>query len=166
VSFAQELTALGGKVFTAASVEAARDYIARVVTERGGPAVAARRPAVEQLGLANVSWLGAGPAVAEAGVGITQADYALADTGTLVVFSEPGEGRALSLLPPVHIAILPESRILRGLDELLEREPRFPERSSAMVFITGPSRTADIEKTLTVGVHGPGEIHCVIMQGR
>src|ERR1039458_7040745 len=56
----------------------------------------------------------------EVQLGITQADYALADTGTLVVFSEAGEGRTLSLLPPVHVAVVEESRILAGLDERSE----------------------------------------------
>jgi L-lactate dehydrogenase complex protein LldG len=59
--------------------------------------------------------------------------------------------------------VIEEAQILAGLDELMEREPRFPERSSAMIFITGPSRTADIERTLTVGVHGPGELHVVVL---
>ncbi len=160
--FAEELGALGGKVYAATDSAAARDYIEGLVRDRGGPALAARRPAVERLGLRGVDWQGARPP-AEAAIGITQADYALADTGTLVLYSAAGEGRALSLLPPVHVAVLEESRILEGLDEFLAREPNFPERSSAWIFITGPSRTADIEKTLTVGVHGPGELHVVVV---
>jgi L-lactate dehydrogenase complex protein LldG len=163
VSFAQEFQALGGKLFEAADDAAARDYIERLVQERGGPAIAARRPAVERLGLRGIAWYAGRQDLASANIGITQADYALANTGTLVVFSESGEGRALSLLPPVHVAVLERSRILASLDELLEREPDFPARSSAMVLITGPSRTADIERTLTVGVHGPGELHVVLL---
>ena len=162
MSFAAELMALGGKVFTASDATTARDYIERLIGERGGPALAARRPAVERLGLRGVQWQGDRPP-AEAAIGITQADYALADTGTLVLFASPGEGRALSLLPPIHVAVLEASRILPGLNELLAREPNFPERSSAMIFITGPSRTADIESTLSVGVHGPGELHVVVL---
>ncbi len=160
--FTAELTALGGHVFVAPDVAQARDYIEKLMLERGGPARAATRPAVTRLGLPPMPTDGL---LSDVKVGVTQADYALADTGTLVVFSEAGEGRTLSLLPPVHVAVLEESRILASLDELMEREPRFPERSSAMIFITGPSRTADIERTLTVGVHGPGELHVVVLSG-
>jgi len=158
--FNRELTALGGHVFEAADVASARTYIEKLVSERGGGARVAKRPAVTRLQLENVD---SGCALSDIKIGITQADYALADTGTLVMFAEAGEGRALSLLPPIHIAVLEESRILAGLDELMEREPNFPARASAMVFTTGPSRTADIERTLTVGVHGPGELHVVIV---
>lgn len=159
--FQAELSQLGGKVFLAPDAGAAREYIANTVRERGGPVRTASRAAVEKLGLEQYEE----SPLAAVHIGITQADYALADTGTLVVFSQPGEGRALSLLPPVHIAVLEESRILAGLDELIAREPNFPELSSAMIFITGPSRTADIEKTLSVGVHGPGELHVVVVGG-
>ena len=159
--FTAELTALGGHVLTT-DAPGARAYIEKLVAERGGPARAARRPAVTRLDLNTEAFAGA---LSNVQIGITQADYALADTGTLVVFSEVGEGRSLSLLVPVHVAILEEPRILASLDELMEREPNFPERSSAMVFITGPSRTADIERTLTVGVHGPGELHVLIVSG-
>jgi L-lactate dehydrogenase complex protein LldG len=162
-AFAQEFAALGGKLFQAPDAAAARDYIERLVRERGGPAVAARRPAVEGLGLREVTWFTAGQSIAAVNIGITEADYALANTGTLVMFSQPGEGRALSLLPPIHVAVLEASRVLASLDQLLEREPDFPSKSSAMVLITGPSRTADIERTLTVGVHGPGELHVVLL---
>src|SRR5678816_2265328 len=94
-----------------------------------------------------------------AAVGITGADYCLADTGTLVMLSSREEARLISLLPPIHVAVVSAGRILSGLDELLTALPLPAEQSSSMVLITGPSRTADIEQILVRGVHGPGEIH-------
>ena len=88
---------------------------------------------------------------------------ALADTGTLVVMSS-AEPRLASLLPPVHIAVIESSRILSGLDELLTKVPLPADSSASMVLITGPSRTADIEQILVRGVHGPGELHVVIVE--
>jgi L-lactate utilization protein LutC len=96
-------------------------------------------------------------------VGITSADYALADTGTLVMIASPEEARMISLLPPAHIAVLPAERILSGLDELFSVLPRPAEQTSSMVLITGPSRTADIEQILVRGVHGPGQISVVVV---
>lgn len=99
---------------------------------------------------------------ATADIGITSADYALADTGTLVMLSSPREARMISLLPPAHIAVLPRERLLSGLDELFSVLPNPAEATSSMVLITGPSRTADIEQILVRGVHGPGQITVVI----
>jgi L-lactate dehydrogenase complex protein LldG len=98
-----------------------------------------------------------------AACGITGADYALADTGTLVMLASPQEARMISLLPPMHIAIVARDRLLTGLDELLKVLPHPAEQTSSMVLITGPSRTADIEQILVRGVHGPGEIHVVVI---
>jgi L-lactate utilization protein LutC len=95
--------------------------------------------------------------------GITSADYALADTGSLVMISSPNEARMISLLPPAHIAVVPRERLLTGLDELFTLLPKPADISSAMVIITGPSRTADIEQFLVRGVHGPGTIHAVLV---
>ncbi len=100
---------------------------------------------------------------AAADVGITSADYALANTGTLVMISSPQEARLVSLLPPAHIAIVPRDRILTGLDELLTLVPDPAAVTSSMVLITGPSRTADIEQILVRGVHGPGQITVLIV---
>jgi L-lactate utilization protein LutC len=99
---------------------------------------------------------------AAADVGITSADYALADTGTLVLLSSPREARMISLLPPAHIAVVPRARILTGLDELFSLLPNPAEATSSMVLITGPSRTADIEQILVRGVHGPGVLSVVV----
>jgi L-lactate dehydrogenase complex protein LldG len=96
-------------------------------------------------------------------IGITSADYVLADTGTLVMLASPQEARMVSLLPPAHIAVVPADRILTGLDELFTVLPRPAEQSSSMILITGPSRTADIEQILVRGVHGPGQIMVVIV---
>jgi L-lactate dehydrogenase complex protein LldG len=102
-------------------------------------------------------------AVAATEVGITSADYALADTGSLVFFTESNESRLLSLLPPCHIAVIEASCIVPSLDDVLRLRPLPGETSSAMVVITGPSRTGDIEMRLVRGVHGPGEIHVIIV---
>jgi L-lactate dehydrogenase complex protein LldG len=102
-------------------------------------------------------------AIAQTEVGITSADYALADTGSLVIFTESNESRLLSLLPPCHIAVIESSRILASLDDVFRLRPLPGADSSAMVVITGPSRTADIEMRLVRGVHGPGEIHVIVI---
>jgi L-lactate utilization protein LutC len=103
-------------------------------------------------------------AMAVTDVGITSADYALADTGSLVIFTESHEPRLLSLLPPCHIAVIESSRIVPSLDDVFRLRPLPGAESSAMIVITGPSRTADIEMRLVRGVHGPGEIHVIIIE--
>ncbi|HTB13198.1 MAG TPA: lactate utilization protein [Bryobacteraceae bacterium] len=103
-------------------------------------------------------------AIAFVEVGITSADYGLADTGSLVMFTESHESRLLSLLPPCHIAVIRSSQIVPSLDDVFRLRPLPGERSSAMVVITGPSRTGDIEMRLVRGVHGPGEIHVIIVE--
>ncbi len=99
-----------------------------------------------------------------ADAGVTSVDYGIAETGSLVVLAAPGNGRAVSLLPLVHIAVLRASDIVYELGALFERIKReHGKLPSATTFITGPSRTADIELVLTVGVHGPRELHLVLL---
>ena len=95
-------------------------------------------------------------------------DAAIAESGTLLVLSGPGRGRLASLLPPIHIAILPADRIVRSLPDafgLLAARygSAFVQERSNITLISGPSRTADIEQSLTLGVHGPKELHVVIV---
>lgn len=105
-------------------------------------------------------------ALFDADVGITSADYAIADTGTLVLRSGGERHRLTSLLPPVHVCLLNARRILGSMGDLLalfdergEARERLPQ---ALTFITGPSRTADVEQTLALGVHGPHELHVLL----
>ena len=95
------------------------------------------------------------------GAETSEAIYGLADTGSVVLAASADEPRARSLLPLAHVSLLREDRILPGLAELFERvEGELP---SALAIVTGPSRSADIEQSLTVGVHGPGEEHVVLI---
>jgi len=95
------------------------------------------------------------------GAGVSRALYGLADTGSVVLASSPEEPRARSLLPAVHVSLLAEDRILPGLAELFDALGG--ELPSALAIVTGPSRSADIEQKLVVGVHGPGEVHVVLL---
>jgi L-lactate dehydrogenase complex protein LldG len=95
------------------------------------------------------------------GAGVSQALYGLADTGSVVLAPSPEEPRANSLLPASHITLLAEDRILPGLPELFEAVGG--NLPSALAIVTGPSRSADIEQKLVVGVHGPGEVHVVLL---
>jgi len=97
------------------------------------------------------------------GAGVSTALWGLADTGSVVLAASPHEPRARSLLPEVHVTLLQQSRILPGLDEVFEALG--DDLPSALAIVTGPSRSADIEQKLAVGVHGPGEVHVVLLPG-
>ncbi|CAG0942880.1 hypothetical protein ANRL1_01117 [Anaerolineae bacterium] len=98
--------------------------------------------------------------LAQADLGITEADFALADTGTLGLLASPEKPRATSLLPRAHLAIVRPAALRADLHQV------FAEAKSRgyLVFITGPSRTADIELTLTLGVHGPKSLFVWIVE--
>jgi len=96
-------------------------------------------------------------------VGVTGASGGIAESGTVVLVSGPGRSRLASLLPPTHVTLLQVSRMHASLPDLLAAEPTIADGGSNLVLITGPSRTADIEMTLTRGVHGPGHVHAVLV---
>jgi len=94
-------------------------------------------------------------------VGVSTAQAAIAETGTLVLDSACERHRLVSLVPPVHIAIVNASSIVETLGEALALLQK-KQISPAITFITGPSRTADIELTLAIGVHGPQELYVIV----
>jgi L-lactate dehydrogenase complex protein LldG len=101
-----------------------------------------------------------------ADIGITSVTHAIAETGSLVMMAEPGHERLASLLPPVHVAIVERSQILPDLFDLFAELQRagYDSLPSNLVFITGPSKTGDVEFTLTTGVHGPGKWHVIVVR--
>ncbi len=96
-------------------------------------------------------------------IGLTSAMGALSDTGSLIVQCGIGRSRLASLLPPVHIAVLKKEQLVPSMAHFIQTNPNAAKETSNLVFITGPSRTADIEQTLTLGVHGPKELHIILV---
>ena len=98
---------------------------------------------------------------ADSKVGISQLDWAMASTGSLVQDAAPVERRLVSTLPPIHIAIVETNRLLPDMPAVFTKIR--PEQTNYISFITGPSRTADIERVLTIGVHGPEKLIIVFV---
>jgi len=103
-------------------------------------------------------------------MGITSADYCIAETGTLVLKTAPGNERIVSLLPSIHVAVIKLEQIIADFKELytlLDKDIKdSPEGiENGMTFITGPSKTADIEATMVHGAHGPRELYIYVIIG-
>jgi len=177
--FVTEATAVEAEVFVASNFEAARQQVRHWLAEHKAQRIvctaSSRVAALEVESLVppgcTVQSVDAFASEAErraallaADVGISEADAALADTGTLVELSGSGRGRLVSLLAPVHIALVSRRNLFPDLATFF-RAFKIREQthiSSAVTFITGPSRTADIEQILTLGVHGPGVL-CIAL---
>ena len=97
----------------------------------------------------------------ESDLGVTSAQWAIAETGTLVLEMDAERHRLTSLVPPIHVCILEAGNIRQTLGEILAILQTRLNR--AVTFVTGASRTSDIELTLAIGVHGPGELHVILI---
>lgn len=151
--FKLELEALGGQCLPCPKAQLPR-IIMSLLNERG-----IRRVMVDEVGYGLLAESGlelVRTADASCRAGLTRAVAGLADTGSLLVTGGPGESLSASLLPETHIAILNLGDLHPGLEDVLNTP--LVRNSPSAVVITGPSRTADIEMTLTIGVHGPGEL--------
>ncbi len=166
--FCEQAVKLASTVDYVEALEGVPAASARYLRHSGLPLTAVCWEAFADLG-----WSGAGVeiAVREAResdlVGITGAFCAIAETGTIMTVSGPRTPAAVSLLPETHIAVVRASRIVPAMEEAWQ-----PLRSEVSVmpravnFISGPSRSADIEQTVTLGVHGPSRVHIVIVRDR
>jgi len=186
--FRREFDRVGGVFHRAADLAEVPRVILEIAREEGATAVVTwdpaalgvdLRPGLVAEGLA-VTVAASDPAdeaarrrhreeSARAQIGVTGADLVLAETGTVILLSGRGRPRSTSLLPDTHVAVFDRSRLVESLAQvgiLLEALHVDPARSmsGAMInFITGPSRTADIELTLTRGVHGPKHVHAIFV---
>mgnify|MGYP005633603219 CR=1 FL=1 len=98
-------------------------------------------------------------------IGFSLVDYGIAETGTLVLSSDSEEIRLASMISEIHVAVLKKSSIRESALNMAEELKALTDRpSSYTAFITGPSRTADIERVLALGVHGPLELHILILE--
>ncbi|MFQ3661105.1 MAG: lactate utilization protein [Chloroflexaceae bacterium] len=183
--FSAELAKLEGRTYPVADAEEALEAIVRLLDEREARQVIAWD--LEQIDLPGLPAMLAarGVSVLDArvhgaarkerlqtlepvSVCLSGVDCAIAESGTLVLRHGPGRPRLASLLAPCHIAVAQRSQLVRGLGEALTflRErygAALFDATSHLTFITGPSRTADIEMTLSLGIHGPPEVHVVVL---
>jgi len=171
--FSAELEAIGGHAWRAPPREAAAilgeivasgDHRTIVATREDG--VPSGIEAVVRASGGRLRWWpdAARDGIADAGCGVTSALCGVAETGTVVVGSAPPSGRAPSLLPPVFVCFLPLARLLPTVKDAFDRMPDLSRDSSNVVLVTGPSKSADIGLELTQGVHGPGEVHVVLVE--
>lgn len=182
--FCTELVKLAGRAYTCADDQAALEILGQVLDKQQADRVITWdfdqinwQGLPEYLAQRNITRVASQVAYAErsnvlqamepAQVCISATDLAIAESGSLVVRGGPKRGRLASLLAPVHVAIVRREQLVRGLGEAIAEMKRrhgdiFAD-SSSLTLITGPSRTADIEMTLTHGVHGPREIHVIIV---
>ncbi len=155
---------MGTTLQRAGTLEEVPSLVARYLGSHGLPLCGVAWPS-----LRNMEWVGAGLALeyreAHAGdaVGITSAFCALEETGTLLLVSGPETPASVSLLPETHIALLDAGRLRPHMedafDQVMESFSTWPR---ALNFISGPSRTADIEQTIVIGAHGPARVHVVL----
>ncbi len=100
-------------------------------------------------------------------IGFTVADWGIAETGTLVLNSSSEELRIATMVSEIHVAVIPKSRIRATGEELADELKNYMrQKPSYLAFITGASRTADIERVLALGVHGPLELHILILEDK
>jgi L-lactate utilization protein LutC len=178
--FCEELSAAGGHAHRVADAEAAVAELLEIVQRK-----AARRIAIghkdlihrlrlrERLTEAGVEIITTDALSPEnsrdplftADLGISVADYLIAETGSVALLARLGEPRSLSLLPPIHVVLAERTQVVADLFDLFEpkRLGEPPILPSCFSLITGPSKTGDIELRLVTGVHGPGEIHVILI---
>jgi L-lactate utilization protein LutC len=182
-TFLNEWIAVGGRGARVSSPDTAREYIADLLSSCGTAKVLRwKHPLLERLELdrflterqivvhvwdelesqpAEARW----PTAFAADLGITSVDWAVAETGSLALCSRPGQGRVVSLLPPNYLAIIEPSQIVPDLFDLFARlEAHKHDLPSNLTLVTGPSKTGDIELKLTTGVHGPGNVHVLVVE--
>jgi L-lactate dehydrogenase complex protein LldG len=174
--FLKELEALEGHGKRVGSVEEVRDYVLSLAREKDAKRLIRWDDeeleklgvdgSLEEAGVEVAIWRELGDfrrVAAGADIGLTTARWAVAETGSLILAGGPGKGRTVTLLPPTHVAVVPVERILHTISEAIEKCAEAGGLPANVCFHTGPSRSGDIEMSLTIGMHGPGDVRVVLV---
>ena len=165
--FRESLTAIGGNCTIVSNFKEAAKLVQTIIDENQAKQIAISDVDVvrkiSDLLSTNLEILenASAKTLFETDLGITSAQFGIAETGTLVLESKREFHRLTSLVPPIHVCLLEAKNIKQTLGEILETLEK--DLSPTITFITGPSRTSDIELTLAIGVHGPAELHVIIL---
>lgn len=166
--FRENLISIGGNCAVVDNLEKAARIVLKIIGNSGAKRVAVSdsvlvkevnsRLEIQVETIENAS----AAALFECDLGITGAQLAIAETGTLVLESDREFHRLTSLVPPIHVCLFRSEFIRQTLGEVLAILEK--DLSRTITFITGPSRTSDIELTLAIGVHGPAELYVIIVK--
>ncbi|MHB1457737.1 MAG: L-lactate dehydrogenase (quinone) large subunit LdhH [Armatimonadota bacterium] len=150
--------------FTAPAIHKTREQIAELFEKATGKPVESDIPSLVGVARREIR-----QAFIDADMGISGANIAIAETGTIVIVSNEGNARLVTSLPDIHVALVGYEKLMPSIDDaaavikLLSKSGTGQKMTSYVSFITGPSRTSDIEKTLTLGCHGPKEVHIIFV---
>ncbi len=174
--FIRALEAVGGNARRVDGVEEARDHVVSLAAAREARLVLRWDvEELERLGLEEplraqeaevVPWRDTDDVrslAAEAAMGVSVADWAVADTGSVVLAHGPRRGRSVVLLPPTHVTLVEADRVVESIFDAYDRLAELDELPSNVAFHTGPSRSGDLEQIPVVGVHGPGDVHVIVV---
>jgi L-lactate dehydrogenase complex protein LldG len=181
--FADEVTAAGGLAHIVEDLPGARSVLSEIIAGASiRSALCWQHPLLERLGLSELlagfgiealSYDGLSlldpderrARLLAADIGITSVMLAVAETGSALVNAGPGTERLASLLPPLYVTVVASSQLVPDLFDAFTKLGELPDgMPSNLVFITGPSKTGDIELKLTTGVHGPGVWHVIVLR--
>jgi L-lactate dehydrogenase complex protein LldG len=166
--FANRLSLLRGKVIFCSGVKDVFNQLEALAQAKQWSNVVCRSPSLlHQFELEKMPFINAGR-VDDADAGVTDCELLIARTGTVLLSSAQPSGRILPVRVPAHVVIAHAGQLVYGMSEAIERmRERFGDRlPSALFFASGPSRTGDIERTLVLGVHGPGEVYVFLMNDK
>jgi len=173
--FSAALERTGGHAYSAADAQHARVIFSRILNETNPPRmlwVDSPRLDVLELVTLNGKWESMNLSrdkrslreiVQPEDLAITDVDFAIAETGTIGIYTRPHQPRLLSALPAIHVAILYTSQLVARLADVTANLRETARTGSNIVLITGPSRSGDIEQTLTIGAHGPRAVHVILV---
>ena len=164
--FRQALEAVAGHCSVVRGEAAAADALRRIILERGARRIATLAEANSGEESELIDDAGAAE-LFDCDLGVTGAQWGVAETGTLVLESDAERHRLASLVPSAHVAVIEARSVRQTLGEVLRAlgSGGAERLSRTVTFITGPSRTSDIELTLAIGVHGPAALYVIIIEG-
>jgi L-lactate dehydrogenase complex protein LldG len=164
IIFAEEFTKLQGKFAFCVNEQELLQQLSQLFSQQGWTKIYCKEPALTRL----LNSLSIEPynSLPDCDVSITGCEYLVARTGSMVLSSAQASGRTTSVYAPIHICIAYNSQLLYDIKDALQfiKEKYKDGLPSFITFATGPSRTADIEKTLVTGVHGPKEVYCFLVE--
>ena len=164
LEFAERFTSLQGRFSYCSSEEELVTQLNALAEKRKWEKIFCREAALREMLNASGFPFNYHPTLADCDAAITGCEYLVARTGSILLSSSGESGRTVSVYAPIHICIAYTHQVVEdisdGLEKVLLQNPTYP---SLLTLATGPSRTADIEKTLVVGVHGPKEVFCFLI---